>query len=111
MLIHFFEQADNQPIRYEDDKTSAFRGRGARGRSSSNFNQRQRRIREVIKADQAKAIKAYTRPAAGVNKTIPSDLRPSPVLKKTVAYLCTKCVMRIVHSSKIYCLKNIWHEF
>lgn len=91
MLIHYFEQADDQPIRYEDDRASALSGKGGRGRS--NFNQRQRRIREVVKADKAKAIKSYTRPAAGVNKTIPSDLRPPHVLKKTVAYLCTKCDM------------------
>uniref|UniRef100_A0A3Q0S9Q8 Si:zfos-452g4.1 n=1 Tax=Amphilophus citrinellus TaxID=61819 RepID=A0A3Q0S9Q8_AMPCI len=39
------------------------------------------------KADPSRAVKEYSRPAAGKDATKPSDLRPPPVLLKTVNYL------------------------
>lgn len=38
-------------------------------------------------ADVLRAVKEYSRPAAGKDSTRPSDLRPSSVLLKTVCYL------------------------
>lgn len=84
-LIHFFEKIDEHPT--EGEVNTARVPRTGRGRAQ---NRSQRFNKDAIKADRRKAVKAYTRPAAGVNKTIASDLRPTPVLKKTVAYLCTR---------------------
>lgn len=39
------------------------------------------------KADPARMVKEYSRPAAGKDATLSSDLRPSAVLLKTVCYL------------------------
>ncbi|CAI5639708.1 unnamed protein product [Oreochromis niloticus] len=39
------------------------------------------------KGDPSRAVKEYSRPAAGKDSTKPSDLRPPPVLLKTVNYL------------------------
>lgn len=39
------------------------------------------------KADPARMVKEYSRPAAGKDATLPSDLRPTAVLLKTVCYL------------------------
>lgn len=39
------------------------------------------------KGDPSRAVKEYSRPAAGKDATKPSDLRPPPVLLKTVNYL------------------------
>ena len=42
------------------------------------------------KADRAKMVKEYTRPAAGKTEPTMSDLRPAPVLLKTVRFLVEK---------------------
>lgn len=39
------------------------------------------------RADPVRAVKEYTRPAAGKDSTNPTDLRPPDVLLKTVCYL------------------------
>ena len=39
------------------------------------------------RADPQRAVKEYSRPAAGKDSTRPSDLRPPAVLLKTVCYL------------------------
>lgn len=42
------------------------------------------------KADPAKTIKEFSRPAAGRQMTDISELRPGPVLLLTIRYLFTK---------------------
>ena len=44
------------------------------------------------KADRAKMVKEYTRPAAGKMEPALAELRPAPVLLKTVQYLIEKVV-------------------
>ncbi|KAJ8277264.1 hypothetical protein GJAV_G00073290 [Gymnothorax javanicus] len=39
------------------------------------------------KADPSRTVKEYARPAAGKDSTRPADLRPPPILLKTVCYL------------------------
>lgn len=41
-------------------------------------------------ADEATMVKEFSRPAAGRADTEPSNLRPAPVLKKTLTYLYEK---------------------
>ncbi|CAL8109588.1 unnamed protein product [Orchesella dallaii] len=86
-LIHVFEKSDDQklPNSGRENERGSMRGQNRRY---------QRGIRELIKADKNRAVKSYTRPAAGVNKSKPSDLRPPPVLMKTVAYLCKEVLIR-----------------
>lgn len=48
--------------------------------------------RSLPKADFNMVIKSFARSAAGQDKTIPEDLRPVLVLKRTVAYLCEELV-------------------
>ncbi|RUS31024.1 SAC3/GANP/Nin1/mts3/eIF-3 p25 family-domain-containing protein [Jimgerdemannia flammicorona] len=45
------------------------------------------KIEGTTKIDPAKAVKAYHRPAAGNEQALPSDVRPPPVLKRTLDYL------------------------
>ncbi|XP_056133798.1 SAC3 domain-containing protein 1 isoform X2 [Lampris incognitus] len=45
------------------------------------------------RADSLRAVKEYTRPAAGKDSTRPSDLRPPAVLLKTVCYLVDEIVV------------------
>ncbi|ORY95200.1 SAC3/GANP/Nin1/mts3/eIF-3 p25 family-domain-containing protein, partial [Lobosporangium transversale] len=42
--------------------------------------------------DHSRAVKAYARPAAGVEQPLPSDVRPPDVLLSTLDYLMTKIV-------------------
>lgn len=42
--------------------------------------------------DKELAVKAFHRPAAGNEQALPSDVRPSDVLKRTLDYLVTKIV-------------------
>ena len=45
---------------------------------------------KLPKADRTKIVKEYTRPAAGKTEPTMSDLRPAPVLLKTVRFLVEK---------------------
>uniref|UniRef100_A0A8C5Q3Z2 SAC3 domain containing 1 n=1 Tax=Leptobrachium leishanense TaxID=445787 RepID=A0A8C5Q3Z2_9ANUR len=45
------------------------------------------RVKSLPLADPAKTVKEYSRPAAGKELSLPCDLRPPPVLLKTVRYL------------------------
>ncbi|XP_066598269.1 germinal-center associated nuclear protein isoform X2 [Prorops nasuta] len=47
------------------------------------------------KADPGKAIKSFSRPAAGQFKADPAQLRPAPVLLKTIKYLFTNIATRL----------------
>ncbi|KAG9322757.1 hypothetical protein KVV02_007017, partial [Mortierella alpina] len=42
--------------------------------------------------DHGRAVKAYSRPAAGADQPLPSDVRPPPVLLSTLNYLITDIV-------------------
>lgn len=46
------------------------------------------------KADPARTVKSYGRPAAGQNMTDPNELRPAPVLLLTVKYLLSEIATR-----------------
>ncbi|XP_055938803.1 germinal-center associated nuclear protein-like [Argiope bruennichi] len=51
-------------------------------------------VKPEIKADPTKVVKQFSRSAAGKQLLSPSDLRPSPVLLKTIDYLVEKIVPR-----------------
>jgi len=54
---------------------------------------RNRNFRAFHQADVQKTVKSFARSAAGMDKTIPTDLRPPYVLIQTVEYLCTKILV------------------
>ena len=45
-----------------------------------------------LKVDRELAVKEFSRPAAGKGPVNPCDLRPAPVLRKTVNYLLNRQV-------------------
>ncbi|GFR30261.1 germinal-center associated nuclear protein [Trichonephila clavata] len=51
-------------------------------------------IKKEIKAHPTKVIKQYTRSAAGKELLSPTELRPSPILLKTVNYLINEIIPR-----------------
>ncbi|KAF9951101.1 hypothetical protein BGZ72_007308 [Mortierella alpina] len=88
----------NKPVRLEDAITFI----GTCNDMCPEFERHEREYQQSVEKfekipgmesiDHSRAVKAYSRPAAGADQPLPSDVRPPPVLLSTLDYLITDIV-------------------
>ncbi|KAG9322711.1 hypothetical protein KVV02_000789, partial [Mortierella alpina] len=88
----------NKPVRLEDAITFI----GTCKDMCPEFERHEREYQQSVEKfekipgmqsiDHGRAVKAYSRPAAGADQPLPSDVRPPPVLLSTLDYLITDIV-------------------
>ncbi|KAF9289798.1 hypothetical protein BGZ68_008643 [Mortierella alpina] len=88
----------NKPVRLEDAITFI----GTCKDMCPEFERHEREYQQSVEKfekipgtesiDHGRAVKAYSRPAAGADQPLPSDVRPPPILLSTLDYLITDIV-------------------